>query len=120
MTKGPVTLLAPQALAASASVSTVLLDASARFEAQVQVTGTFGTVAGTNGLQVQVFPAIGSTPAYDTIPAATMVIPGTASTTQTQTLKLPTGLYQLRLTNLDGTNPLSNVGVTWASIDSVQ
>jgi hypothetical protein len=119
MTKAAGTLYGPATLAANGT-ATFTLDASAKFEAQLQLAGTFGTVAATNGLQLQVFPGVGAGPTYDSIAAVTLVIAGTGSTTQQQTIKLPTGLYQFRLTNLDGTNSLTNVAVTWASIDSVQ
>ena len=120
MTKAAGTLLATQTVAAGAAAPLFTLDASAKFEAQIQVQGTFGTVAAMNGLQLQVFPGVGAGPTYDSIAAATLVIAGTTSTTQQQTIKLPTGMYQFRVSNLDVTNAITAVSVTWASIDSVQ
>jgi hypothetical protein len=98
---------------------TFVIDASPKFEAQVQFQCAFTAVAATNGLQAQVFPGVGTGPTYDTVAAATIVIAGTASSTQNQTLKLPTGKYQFRVTNLDGTNGIT-VTVIWASIDATQ
>lgn len=62
-----------------------------------------GTVASTNGLQVQVFPATDSAN-YATIPMRTFVIPTIASTPARQGIPLGIGKYSVTVTNLDTTN----------------
>ena len=111
--------LASQALALSASV-TFNLDLSAKFEGQVQIAVTFGTVAATAGLQIQVFRQIGTGPVTDTVGIGVgFTIAATASTTQDASFSLPTGKYQVKLTNLDATNGLTGVSATMDTVDAV-
>jgi hypothetical protein len=112
-------LLASTTIAASGTNSTTNLDASTAFEAQVQVSVTFGTVAATSGLQVDVFRRIGSGPAVDTVAITSFVIASTASTTVKQSFALPTGRYNIKLTNLDATNSVTLVTLTDDVVTSV-
>jgi hypothetical protein len=105
-------LLASTSIAASGTNSTTNLDASAAFEAQVQVSVTFGTISSTSGLQIDVYRRIGSGPATDTRPIISLVIPSTASTTTLQSFALPTGRYNIKLTNLDAANSVTGVSLT--------
>jgi hypothetical protein len=111
-------LLTSTTIAASAS-TTFNVDLSAKFEGQVQVGVTFGTVAATAGLQVQVFRRVGSGPAVDTAAVTQFVIAAVASTTSLQSFALPTGRYQVKLTNLDATNSVTSVSATDDTIDAV-
>lgn len=110
-------LLASGSLAASGT-STTTCDLSAVFEGQVQVKSLFGTVAGTSGLQVDVYRRFGAGPTDDTIAVLTFVIPSTASTTKYQSFALPAGKYSVKLTNLDATNAIT-VEMTKTTVDSV-
>lgn len=112
-------LLASTTLAASGTNSATNLDASADLEAQVQLAATFGTVAATSGVQVDVFRRIGSGPANDTIPITSLLLPATASTTQRLSFALPTGRYNIKLTNLDATNSVTAVSLTDDTIDAI-
>ncbi len=105
-------------LAANTSV-TFAVDASAKFEVQVQVKNTGGgTVAATNGLQVQVFRRFGAGPTDDTIAVVQFTIPTTTSTTAYQSFALPTGKYDIKLTNLDVTNAIT-IESTTSTVDAV-
>lgn len=111
-------LLASTSISASASTS-FNVDLSAKFEGQIQIGVTFGTVAATAGLQVQAFRRIGSGPANDTNAVTTFFIPAVASTSSLQSFALPTGRYSIKLTNLDASNGLTAVTATDDTIDAV-
>jgi hypothetical protein len=112
-------------LRASASLggqanATVAIDASTKVEVQVTVKLTLGaTVMTTRGLQIDMLPGYGSTVAYASVPAASVTIGQVvaASGTETTTLYLPTGKYQMKITNLDINNAVT-VEATSATIDS--
>ncbi len=103
---------------AASGTSTNAVDASNKFEVQIQIECAFGTVAATNGCQVSVYRRFGAGPTDDTIAALTFVIPGTTSTTKDQSIALPTGKYDVVITNLDGTNAIT-VTITTSTVDSV-
>lgn len=107
-----------QTIATSGTLSTDV-DASTKFEVQLQVEVTFGTVAATSGLQVDVFREFGAGPTLDTIAMATFVIPSTASTSKIQSIALPTGKYSVKLTNTDATNAVTAVYLTSSAVDTV-
>lgn len=110
--------LSSASLAAAGTV-TFNLDFSTKFEGHIQVKNTGGgTVAATNGLQIDVFPAVDTGPDYDTVSAYTTVIATVTSTTNYATIKVPTGKYQVKLTNLDPTNAVTRAAQT-ATIDAV-
>lgn len=112
-------LLASVTVAAGTSTTTFDADYSAKIEGQIQIAATFGTVAATAGLQVDVFRRIGTTPGIDTQAMATLVIVATASTTQLKSVALPTGRYRLRITNLDATNNVTSVTATDDTVDGI-
>lgn len=100
-------------IAASGSNSAGVVDFSTNsLGGWVQFTDTGGgTVAATNGLQVQVFPAGDGTPNYDTVAMVTIAITTVVSTASRQSVLLPTGKYSIKLTNLDATNAIT-AGIT--------
>lgn len=111
--------LASQSIAASAT-QTFAIDFSAVYEGQLQCQAHFGTIAGTSGMQIDVFAgnqASGTT--YDTIAVFTMVMAAVTSTTNLLTIKLSTGKYDVKFTNLDATNGLTTVLATTATVSSV-
>jgi hypothetical protein len=111
-------VLASGSLAASGT-STTAYDVSSKFEGQLQVKNTGGgTVAATNGLKVEVFRRFGAGPVDDTIPVVGFIIPTVASTASYQSVGLPTGKYDVKLTNLDTANAIT-VEMTSSSVDSV-
>lgn len=105
-------LLASTTIAASGTNSTSNLDASGKFEAQVQFSGAFGTVAATAGIQVDCYRRIGTGPAVDTVPVLSFLVTAVASTTVKQSWSLPTGQYNIKLTNLDATNSVTSCTLT--------
>jgi hypothetical protein len=104
---------------AASGTATLAVDATAKFEVQIQIEVVFGTVAATAGLQIDVFRRFGLGPTDDTIAVLTFVIPATASTTKIQSFALPTGKYDVKETNLDATNGLTGLNLTTSTIDSI-
>jgi hypothetical protein len=74
----------------------------------LSVTVTYTTVAATSGVTVAVYPAGDSTPHFDTAATWTYTIAAVASSTKQASILLPTGKYQVVVTNTDATN-----GVTY-------
>ena len=112
--------LASQSLAAGATV-TFNLNLSASWEGQLIVGCTFGSVSTTSGLRIDIFPGYGPTPTYATTnPNYSYTIPSNASSARTSPkILLPTGRWQVLLTNTDATNGLTAVSATMDTIDSV-
>src|SRR5689334_14658831 len=75
-----------------------------------------GTVAGTAGLLVEFFPRYGTTPATTTEAQPSGVIPSVASTAKSKTWRVPKGLWNVKVTNLDASNAVT-VEITSESID---
>lgn len=95
-------------LAASAT-DNANLDYSAVFEGQIYVKNTpGGTVAATRGLKIEIFRRHGSTPTTDDSAMLTYTLPSaTASTAEGQPIFLPTGKYNIKVTNLDASNAVT-------------
>ncbi len=111
---------ASTSLAAGATLTTFTVDFSAVWEGQLQIGATFGTVAALAGLLISIYPRIGSTPVNDTVAGAgSGILTAVASTSQAQTIKLPTGRYAVSLKNLDTTNGLTAVYATFDTISGV-
>ncbi|SRR5205814_7147714 len=111
-------VIASASIAASGT-SNANVDYSAVFEAQIHVISTpTGTVAATNGLQIQVFRRYGATPTTGETAMLTYVIPSVASTAAGLDFFLPTGKYNIKLTNLDATNAVT-AGVTGDTIPNI-
>ena len=96
------------------------VDYSAVFEAQIHVINTpGGSVAATRGLKVEVFRRYGATPTTGETAMLTYTLPSaTASTAESLDFYLPTGKYNIKLTNLDGTNAIV-AGVTGDTIPNI-
>ncbi|WP_165221910.1 hypothetical protein [Aquisphaera insulae] len=97
-------------LGAGANVaSTVDFSTGGAFGGDVAIRVTAGaTVSGTNGCRLDVFPLGDSTPAFDTVASQSYTLsPVVASGTYQKTLRLPTGVYSLKATNLDATNAIT-------------
>jgi hypothetical protein len=77
-----------------------------------------GTVAATNGLQVQQFNGHGTTPTYTTVAVVQFTIPSVASTNANQdyTVNGPCRIKNLQ-TNLDATNAIT-AGATYDTINN--
>jgi hypothetical protein len=102
--------LTSASLAANTAVSFTVDFTSSTLGGFVQIWNTGGgTVAATNGLQVQVFATADTTPNYDTIPfgGVNFTIATVTSTAARQSFFLPTGKFQVTLTNLDVTNAIT-------------
>jgi len=112
-------LLTSQSLAASGTV-TANIDASAKFEVQVTIKNTPGAaIAATRGVKVECFAGYGTGPSYTTIaPIIYQLLSATASTLESAEVYLPTGKWQIKLTNLDATNAVT-VELTTSTIDSI-
>jgi hypothetical protein len=96
------------------------LDLGSRFEGQLLVEANFGTIAATAGLRIDIFPGYGSTPTYSTTnPNYTYTIPAIAGLRRSPKIHIPTGRWQVLLTNLDTTNGLTVVQATMDTVDSV-
>lgn len=95
-------------LAASATANDNY-DGSAVLETQVHVKNTpGGSVAATRGLKVEIFRRYGSSPTLGETAFLTYTLPSaTASTAESLDFALPTGKYNLKITNLDGTNAIT-------------
>ena len=102
--------LSSQSLANSTSVTFTADFSSSTVGGFVQVWDTGGgTVATTNGCQVQAFATADTGPNYDTVAFAgvNFVITTVVSTAARQSFFLPTGKYKIQLTNLDATNSIT-------------
>jgi hypothetical protein len=100
-------------IAASGTSSGNIVDYSASLGGWVTVTYTGGSsVAGTNGVTIDVFPATDSTPHYaSTANPAFGPLAVTASTTLRYTFWLGMGKYSISLVNADATNAIT-AGIT--------
>ena len=110
--------LSSQSLANSTSVTFTVDFSSSSLGGFVQIWNTGGgTVAATNGCQVQAFATADTGPNYDTIAFAgtNFTITTVVSTAAAQSFFLPTGKYQIKLINLDATNAVT-VGATTAPV----
>src|SRR5262245_12129500 len=95
------------------------VDYSAKYEGQIHVKNTPGSVSSTRGLRVEIFRRYGSSPTTGESAFMTVVLPSqTASTDESADLFLPTGKYNIKVTNLDATNALT-VEITGDTIDNL-
>jgi UDP-N-acetylglucosamine enolpyruvyl transferase len=113
-------LLAAGTVAAGAT-ATFNADFSTKFEGQIQFSATFGTVAATAGLQISVFPVVGSTGtvADNVAGAGSFTLAAVASTTQIMTIKVGPGKYSVSIKNLDASNSVTSVSATGATVDGI-
>lgn len=106
-------------LAASAT-DNANVDYSGKFEAQVHVKNTpGGSVAATRGLRIDVYRRYGTTPTTAESVLFSITLPSAAaSTAESSDFSLPTGKYNIKVTNLDATNAVT-VEITADTVDSV-
>lgn len=95
------------------------LDIRTKFEARVQYSCTFGTVAATNGVQIDIGRYVDGGTNLDTIFVMSYTVPGTTSTTKRISFALPTGHYNIKITNLDATNAVNPVVGIYETTDTV-
>ncbi len=119
MTTGSAGNVRSSATLAASGTANYDIDYSTVYEAQIQVGGTFGTVAGTSGIQIDIFRRIGTTPVTDTVAVFSTIISSTASTTKARSIALSTGKYNIKITNLDATNAVTSVYITGDTISSI-
>ncbi|MCA1685080.1 MAG: hypothetical protein LC745_03680 [Planctomycetia bacterium] len=100
---------ASAALAAGTSRPAFTVDLTAAYEGVLQFGATFGTIAVTAGLQVSIYPVVGSTPVADTVAGAGSFTLAAVAGAQARTVRLQQGKYSIVLTNLDATNGLTAV-----------
>lgn len=102
-------ILSSTSIAGGATNSTSVVDfTSSLVGGWVGVTNAGGgTVAATNGLRVDVFPALDSTPNYATVAMPSFTIGTTVSTTTSLGFFLGPGKYKVSLTNIDATNAVT-------------
>jgi len=96
------------------------VDYSAVFEAQIHVINTpGGSVSATRGLRVDVYRRYGSTPTTGESAMLTYTLPSaTASTAESLDFYLPTGKYNIKLSNLDAVQAVT-AGVTGDTIPNI-
>lgn len=85
------------------------VDYSAVIQAIVTVKNTpGGSVASTRGVRVDIYARYGSSPTTGATPVQTYTLPSaTASTAEDLTIYLAPGKYNIKVTNLDGTNAVT-------------
>lgn len=107
-------------IAASGVSAAVAVDATTKFEVQLQIdilTGGAAQAAGT--ATVKIYRLFGAGPTSDTVPITQMQIAlGAVSTHYIASLALPTGKYSVQVANGDSANAIT-YSVTSSSIDSI-
>lgn len=96
------------------------VDYSAVFEGQVHVLNTpGGTVAATRGVRVDVYRKYGSSPTTGQTPMMSYFLPSqTASTAESIDFFLPSGKWNIKITNLDASNAVT-VEITGDTVTSL-
>jgi hypothetical protein len=103
-------VIASASLAASATTnSSTAMDFSAAFQGQIHVLNTpGGSIAATRGLKIEIFRRYGTTPTTAQTAMYTYTLPSTtASTAESVDIFLDTGVYNIKLTNLDASNAIT-------------
>jgi hypothetical protein len=103
-------VIASASLGASATVnSSTAMDFSAGFQGQIHVLNTpGGSVAGVRGLKIEIFRRYGTTPTTAQTAMYTYTLPSTtASTAESVDIFLDTGVYNIKLTNMDASNAVT-------------
>lgn len=78
-----------------------------------------GSVSGTRGVQIDVYDRYGSGPATGETPIMTVTMPSAAASTAESTqIRLPTGKYNCKITNLDASQAVT-VEITGDTIDNL-
>ena len=103
-------VIASASLGASATTnSSTAMDFSAGFQGQIHVLNTpGGSVAATRGLKIEIFRRYGTTPTTAQTAMYTYTLPSTtASTAESVDIFLDTGVYNIKLTNMDASNAVT-------------
>lgn len=107
-------------IGASATSTPVALDATTKFEAQIQfdiLTG--GTAQAAGFATVKVYRRFGAGPQSDNIPVTQLQITtGTAATHYIQSIAIPTGNYAFTVTNGDTANAIT-YSATSSTVDAI-
>jgi hypothetical protein len=105
---------------AASGTDNASVDYSSVFEAQIHVKNTpGGSVAATRGLRIDIYRRYGSSPTTGESPMISYTLPSTtASTAESVDIFLPTGKYNIKVTNLDATNAVT-VEVTGDTVTSL-
>jgi hypothetical protein len=96
------------------------LDFSAVFEGQIHIKNTPGSsISGTRGLKVEVFRSYGSTPTVAQTSTLAYTLPSAvASTAESLDIYVPTGHWNVKVTNLDGSQAVT-VEITSDTVTSL-
>lgn len=94
---------------ASTTATSVDFSTSGAFGGDIAVkVTTGGTVAGTNGCRLDIYAQGDASSTFDTVATYTYTFSGlSASTTYQKSLRVPTGIYNVKATNLDATNAIT-------------
>lgn len=107
-------------IAASGTSAAVTVDATTKFEVQLQfdvLTGGAAQAAGT--YTAKIYRVFGAGPTIDNVPITQMQISMGATTTHyVASLALPTGKYSVTVTNGDTANAVT-FGITSSTIDGI-
>jgi hypothetical protein len=107
-------------IAASATSAVVTVDATTKFEVQLQfdiLTGAAAQAAGT--ATVQVFRLFGAGPTSDTVPITQLQVSmGAITTHYIASIALSTGKYSTKVVNNDSANAIT-YSLTSSTIDSI-
>jgi hypothetical protein len=105
-------------IAASATTSTLVVDATTKLEIQLQfdvLTG--GTAQAGVAATVKIYGEFGGTPTADNVPVTQFqILMGTAATHYIQSVRLSTGKYGVTVTNGDTANAIT-YALTSSTID---
>ena len=96
------------------------VDYSAKLWAYIHVKNTpGGSVAATRGLKIEIFDRYGSTPTTGDSAIIPFTLPSaTASTAESTRIRLETGKYNIKITNLDASNAVT-VEITGDTVDNL-
>lgn len=113
-----ISLRANASLAASGN-ALINWDLTAKFEGQAQVRVSY-PASGSGDLRIRAYRVTDSTgtPTPDTVAAIDRTIPRVVSSVEKLTIKLGTGLWQLRIDNQDTVNAM-DVAVIGATVDAI-
>jgi hypothetical protein len=114
------TFLAAASHGAGVTRSSSTIDATTKYEEQLQIEIQFGGTITADPV-VNAYRAVDqvATPTFDTIPVYSFSIARTASTTKRASFTLPTGVWKVDIVNADGSNALTSSSIKAASVDDV-
>lgn len=109
-----------QSLAANTTTAALVIDATTKFEVQIQIDLLTGATAQASvSSTVKVYRDFGSGPTQDTVPITQLSIAmGAINTHYIASLALPTGKYAITVTNGDTANAIT-YSITTSTVDSI-